>query len=564
MGEETLGQYFNSLLPPENVSYKKERERIRNRFVNREMYIEEAHIIWNKQTTFHSELNEELRNELIGNPEVNSVTKGAVFFQKPLRSQKHKVGKCTFEPNKSRCAISNLVYQDLLAYKWINTIKKDGGCLSYEESEKIYRFFMANSRFKFREIKQLLDARNSQFNKKNNDVIYGSRLNSRLSDEDIFGMDWFDLPFSKRKDIWHALYFFSNSDRLQTHAQQKWGLGNVAAEKIAKVEVDKRYAPISEKAAKNILYFLQRGVSYQLSVVLGGVKNSLSSVWDNIEETDIQFIINKVVSLYRQNVRNGFLPKLKEFLLDEMQFSDFQIKKLYGLQVQNSDFTIHKKFPFGAKEDKEINDFKNPLLKNTLFQARKIINSVIDKYGVIDEIKVELNTNLKTNKFQRFIYRLDKKRVAKNRSRYFSRIGSLSENLTELNLLKMELWEECSGICPYSGEPIPMDTLFTDNIKVVYIHPWSKSLKDNSLNKTLCYSYFAEKLDEKSPHDFFSDDPEQWEKVVDRAADLFSIVSIIPPTRKNSESLSKDTTEEITSRINWMIPILYAGKSHVF
>jgi CRISPR-associated endonuclease Csn1 len=26
MGEETLGQYFNSLLPPENVSYKKERE----------------------------------------------------------------------------------------------------------------------------------------------------------------------------------------------------------------------------------------------------------------------------------------------------------------------------------------------------------------------------------------------------------------------------------------------------------------------------------------------------------------------------------------------------------
>jgi CRISPR-associated endonuclease Csn1 len=194
MGEETLGQYFNSLLPPENVSYKKERERIRNRFVNREMYIEEAHIIWNKQTTFHSELNEELRNELIGNPEVNSVTKGAVFFQKPLRSQKHKVGKCTFEPNKSRCAISNLVYQDLLAYKWINTIKKDGGCLSYEESEKIYRFFMANSRFKFREIKQLLDARNSQFNKKNNDVIYGSRLNSRLSDEDIFGMDWFDLP----------------------------------------------------------------------------------------------------------------------------------------------------------------------------------------------------------------------------------------------------------------------------------------------------------------------------------------------------------------------------------
>ena len=92
----------------------------------------------------------------------------------------------------------------------------------------------------------------------------------------------------------------------------------------------------------------------------------------------------------------------------------FQIMKLYGLQVQNSDFTVSKKFPHGTKEDKEINDFKNPLLKNTLFHARKIINSVVDKYGTIDEIKVELNTNLKTNKFQRYIYRLDQKR-----QRYF-------------------------------------------------------------------------------------------------------------------------------------------------
>ncbi|MDA8762673.1 hypothetical protein N9M92_00425 [Flavobacteriaceae bacterium] len=537
--EETLGQYFNSLLPPENVSYKKAEERIRNRFVNREMYIEEAHIIWNKQTTFHTELNEELRNKLIGSPEGNSVSIGAVFFQKPLRSQKHKVGKCTFEPNKSRCAISNLVYQDLLAYKWINTIKKNGGYLSHEESEKIYRFFMANSRFKFSEIKQLLGAVNSQFNKKNSDVIYGSSLNSRLSREDLFGMDWFDLPFSKRKDIWHALSFFNNSDQLQIHAQQKWGLGELAAQKIAKLEVNKRYAPISEKAAKNILYFLKRGVSYQLSIVLGGVKNSLSSVWDNIEETDIQFIINRVVSLYRQNVRSGFLPKLKEFLIDEMQFSDFQIKKLYGLQVQNSDFTVSKKFPYGAKKDKEINDFKNPLLKNTLFQARKIINSVVDKYGTIDEIKVELNTNLKTNKFQRYIYRLDQKRVANNRYRYINRIGSLSENITQLNLLKMELWEECSGICPYSGEPIPLETLFTDNIKVVNIHPWSKSLNDSSVNKTLCYSYFAERLDENSPYEFFSDNPEQWEKVVDRAADLFSNSINYPANQKKFRKFVK-------------------------
>ena len=114
----TLGEYLNSLLPPFNESYQKTDVRVRNRFVRRDMYISEAHLIWNSQVKFHNELNDDLRDKLIGSPEDKSVNKGAVFYQKPLSSQKHKVGKCAFEPNKSRCSISNLVYQDLLAYKW--------------------------------------------------------------------------------------------------------------------------------------------------------------------------------------------------------------------------------------------------------------------------------------------------------------------------------------------------------------------------------------------------------------------------------------------------------------
>lgn len=96
----------------------------------------------------------------------------------------------------------------------------------------------------------------------------------------------------------------------------------------------------------------------------------------------------------------------------------------------------------------------------------------------------------------------------------------------------MELWEECKGICPYTGEPIPLETLFTDTIRVVYIHPWSKSLNDSSLNKTLCYSYFAKNLDNTTPHEFFGNHPEQWSKVVDRAANLFSNELDYPTNQK--------------------------------
>jgi len=70
-------------------------------------------------------------------------------------------------------------------------------------------------------------------------------------------------------------------------------------------------------------------------------------------------------------VRGGFIPKLKEFLIDEMQFSDFQIKKLYRLQAQTLNFSINERFPYGVKEDKEVTDFKNPLLKMLFFRLGK-------------------------------------------------------------------------------------------------------------------------------------------------------------------------------------------------
>lgn len=541
MKDKTLGEYLNSLLPEENVSYRHNDRRIRNRFVSRKMYVEEIHLIWDKQASFHPRLHSmELRSKLIGLKDNASETKGAVFYQKPLRSQKHKVGKCIFEPNKSRCCISNLVYQDILAYKWINTLKNNGEVLSSAERQKIYRFFMTHPKFGIQQVKELLGTENLQYNRKTKTMVYGSFLNAKLSSSQIFGPAWFDLSMDQKKEIWHALYFYDNSDKLEVYMQKKWGLGKEESQNISQLVLDTRYAPISEKAAKNILFFLKRGVAYELAVVLGGVKNSLKNVWDNIEENDIQYIITRVVELYKKFERGGFIPKLQEFLLEEMQFSEFQIKKLYGLQAQTLDFSLLKKFPFGAKHDKEINNFKNPLLRNALFQTRKVVNSLIEKYGAMDEIKSELNTNLKTNKFQRYIYRLDQRREVRNQLRFTNKIGAHSENVTPLNLLKMELWEECKGICPYTGEPIPLEILFTEKITVVYIHPWSVSLNDSKQNKTLCYTHFSEQILNRTPFDYYNNvSPVEWQQVVERANGPFSNTLDYPSNQKKFRKFVK-------------------------
>lgn len=113
-------------------------------------------------------------------------------------------------------------------------------------------------------------------------------------------------------------------------------------------------------------------------------------------------MINQVLLLYKENKIYGFIPKLKSFLENEMQFNAIQIKKLYGQINIQDEIKLAPKFLIDKETDKEINNLKNPLLINAVFQLRKIINDLIDTYGFIDEIKAELSADLKVNKYQRY------------------------------------------------------------------------------------------------------------------------------------------------------------------
>lgn len=121
----SLGSYLHQLLPEPNQTYTFTNERVRNRFLSREMFETELHEIWNFQSQFHESLSTQLRLKLIGDLE-EFPKKGAIFFQRPLKSQKHRVGRCPYEPTKTKCCISSLAYQQLLAYRWATSIKCNG------------------------------------------------------------------------------------------------------------------------------------------------------------------------------------------------------------------------------------------------------------------------------------------------------------------------------------------------------------------------------------------------------------------------------------------------------
>lgn len=576
----SLGMYLNHLQPEENISYKYSNERIRNRFLSREMYQNELENIWNFQQEFHEVLTTELKLELIGNQEEVSPDKGAVFFQRPLKSQKFRVGRCPFEPSKTKCCISSLVYQEVLAYRWANSLKVNGVSLSHSDRLLAVEFFMTHRRFDFGRVKTVLENPDGNYSIKEDELITGSFVNASLSHFSIFGEDWFHFNEKEKEDIWHSLYFFDNKMKLKSYVMNNWSLSEQSASKFAELQLDKNYAPISKKAARNILYFLKKGVPYELSVVLGGVKNSLGSTWENIADSDVNYVINQVLLLYKENKIYGFIPKLKSFLENEMQFNAIQIKKLYGQINIQDEIKLAPKFLIDKETDKEINNLKNPLLINAVFQLRKIINDLIDTYGFIDEIKAELSADLKVNKYQRYLYRLDQKRQLRLRSKYMALLGERKENLTPMNLTKYELWEECKQTCPYTGSHISLEELFTDNVQVVYIQPWKFSLNDSSWNKTLCVKTFADNILEVSPYDFFNDNVElDWDFVVKRAARLFSNTKDFPSAYKKFKRFIKKynhrdplkhqmtdsniLSKEVMCFLSKVVPKVEVGPGHV-
>ena len=91
----------------------------------------------------------------------------------------------------------------------------------------------------------------------------------------------------------------------------------------------------------------------------------------------------------------------------------------------------------------------------SVFELRKVLNALIHHYGPIDVIACELSADLKVNRMQRYLYRVDQRRVAANNALFLEELKQLEVDLIPMNLLKYRLWEECKQTCPFSKSKSP-------------------------------------------------------------------------------------------------------------
>jgi CRISPR-associated endonuclease Csn1 len=521
--DKTLGSYLYSIEPNQDLPFQGNLERIRNRYTTRKMYVDEFETIWGKQKKFHKELTDELKELFGGRKQDNYKEDGILFHQRPLRSQKHLVGNCTFEPNKTKCPISALSFELFRIYQWVNTVECNGVKISKEDREKIIEVLIKKEKPAFKELKKAVDKIGAvfKFNYKDDDKIVGTYTISNLSNKKFFGTDWFKFTEKKQEDIWHILYFFDSKDKVKQYAIENWGFTQEKAIAISKFNLKDGYSNLSRKAVGNILPFLKMGFVYDIAVALGGIRNAFGGEWEKLSKEQINFLLDNIEDIIRSKISGGFIETIKDLLRKDYGLNEKQLKKLYHHSATISSTSILEKLPLGFAADKQIQAIRNPIVITALFELRKLVNELISDYGKIDEIKVEMARDLKTSKSRRNEIRREQKRLEKENDRIKAEVEKYTR-ITHDNILKYKLWEECRETCPYTGVTIPLNKLFTGEIQIEHIHPWSRSLNDSYSNKTLCWADENRRKGNKTPFEFYGADEQNWILIKERALKLFS------------------------------------------
>lgn len=311
----TLGQAFWIL-------YKKDRNnadnKIRTKYTSREEhYLHEFEVICKTQGL--DGINEAKKDPSERYSGIVKELYKAIFYQRPLKSQKGLIGKCSLEPNRVRCSVSRPEYELFRMYSFINTIKlkeptaEKFRFLTQKERADIKSAFLRKSKptFEFNDIKKILGLDN-HYNYKDKSTVSGCPTISNL--RIVFGDEWDEMEFKYEtknakgeivrrtvdyEDIWHVLSTFTSDEKLIDFAKNKLQLSQKDAEKFSKIHLKKDYASLSLYAIKKILPYLEKGLLYSHAVFMANMDKIIKPErWKNKEdreliEKEVGEIINK-------------------------------------------------------------------------------------------------------------------------------------------------------------------------------------------------------------------------------------------------------------------------------
>lgn len=434
----TIGQKHLELLLVNRWS------RLKNRTYSRSSYRAEFDRIWNTQKQVYPEMDDHLYHQIANR---------TIFYQRPLKSQKGLISKCTLEPSKRVAPKSSPVFQVFKIWQQLHNvrIKDEGGqekSLDHQTKERLFDILNSKGKLTIAALKKELNISRLDPVQFNFEVLEGNYTRSGLDAAlEECGFDTYDLitvdwnlegnAFDKQPAmmLWHLIYSATDQGSLIRNLQDQFNLPEEVAKRVANVRLVKDYGNLCVKAMRRIIPFMMQGHEYDKAAELAGYRHSLHETKDERDS---------------------------RVLLDQIDI----IKK---------------------------NSLRNPTVEKILNQLIHLLNAIMKDpdLGRPDEIRIELARALKMNAKKR---KDVSKTIAGNTRKNEEAAKKLREEfgLTQISrkdIDKYKLWEEAGMKSLYSGQPISPSRLFnTDEYDVDHIIPQSRLFDDSFTNKVLCES----------------------------------------------------------------------------
>ena len=451
-------------------------------YVDRDMIAHEFDALWEVQKPHHPQsLTDAAYAEL----------RDIILFQRPLKPV--RPGRCTFEPDNDRAPLALPSSQRFRIYQELNNLRllNEGlseTALTQQQRDTIAADLLCGRKRSFDQMRRTLKV-HARFNleSEKRDHLKGCATAAVLGHKNRFGAAWHELPLARQDEIVEKLLATESETELTEWLERECKVSTEVARAVANAGLPEGYGRLGRKALARILAKLTETViTYDAAVQAAGYASHSDFYTGEIHDS---------------------LP-------------------YYGMSLER-----HVGFGTGEprhSDEQRYGKIANPTVHIGLNQLRKLVNAIIEKYGPPDEIIVEVARDLKISYAKRREIEEEQAKRQKKNDEFRSKLTELGLPDNGENILRMRLWTElnpgdpASRRCPFTGEPISPTRLFSPEVEIEHLLPFSRTLDDTIANKTVSLRRANRDKGNNTPFEAFGHSPSgyDWAGILERVQSL--------------------------------------------
>jgi len=454
-------------------------------YIDRAMIEAEFDALWKKQAELQPQIfSEEKRAEL----------KDILLFQRPLRPV--KPGRCTLLAHEERAPLALPSTQQFRIFQEVNNLRllKENlaeQSLTLEQRDLIVDLLNKSKEVTFTAIKKALKlGGTAKFNLEDakRDKLKGNATSVLLAKKDFLGDAWTQLSLQQQDDLVQRLITEQSESKIISELEKEFSIDEERAERIANAALPDGYGSLCRKALDKVLPELKKAVvTFDKAVIAAGFEHH--SAISHSQQT------GEVLSA---------LPYYGEALQRHVSFARENPKN----------------------DEERYGKIANPTVHIGLNELRKVVNRLLERYGHPTEVIVEVARDLKQSKKVRDEINKDQAERQKQNDQFRAQIKDLlgSEPKPQ-DIQKMRLWMELNKSdaanrrCPYTGEQISIEMLYSDAVEIEHILPFAITLDDSLNNKTVSLRRANRDKGNKTPYEAFGHSPDgyDFQTILERA-----------------------------------------------